>query len=156
MNQVINVDVSITVYAFLNTTTQRDSGLYLIYGMTFQENPFEIFAIMENKRNTFKKKKAHKMPRGCYDNNHSAKYWAGVEVLWKRLSSDNLEHSQWSWHRLLMWQAWTVHKDSLWESVILCAFNRCYYAPFAMTNYAIFKTSLSCLFCLVLCSYRWF
>lgn len=76
MNQVINVDVSITVYAFLNTTTQWDSGLYLIYGMTFQENPFEILAIMENKRNTFlkKKKKAHKMPRGCYDNNHSAKY----------------------------------------------------------------------------------
>lgn len=30
MNQVMNVYVSITVYAYLNTITQWDSGLYLI------------------------------------------------------------------------------------------------------------------------------
>lgn len=77
MNQVMNVYVSTTVYAYLNITPQRDSGLYLKQDVSVRENPVEIVVVIKKinkERNNNKKKKAHKTSRGCYDNNHLAKY----------------------------------------------------------------------------------
>lgn len=95
MNQVINVDVSITVYAFLNTTTQWDSGLYLIYGMTFQENPFEILAIMENKRNNFFFKKHTR----CLEAIMTTIIQQNTELVWKYFEKD--------WVQII----WSIHSE---------------------------------------------
>lgn len=47
MNQVMNVYVSTTVYAYLNITPQRDSGLYLKQDVSVRENPVEIVVVIK-------------------------------------------------------------------------------------------------------------
>lgn len=61
MNQVMNVYVSTTVYAYLNITPQRDSGLYLKQDVSVRENPVEIVVVIKKinkERNNNKKKKS--------------------------------------------------------------------------------------------------
>lgn len=56
-------------------------GQWFVFDQGFYKNPTEIVAVMKRKEKESNKNKVLKMPRDCYDNNHSTKYQAGVEVL---------------------------------------------------------------------------